>query len=72
MNKMNDPSDASIRRVIDFAAEGLVDRETLVELDLAGSAGVRRYANTFCVTDDRGRLLVLSAEDFRLIREARL
>jgi hypothetical protein len=48
--------------------------EPAVEIELAGAAdaAVRRYANTFCATDDRGRLLVLSAEDFRLIREARL
>ncbi len=45
-----------------------------MQLDLVGarSAAVRRYANTFCVTDDCGRLLVMSPEDLRLIREAKL
>ncbi len=47
--------------------------EPAVTLDLAGagSVAVRRYAHTFCVTDDRGRLLVLAGDDFRLVRETR-
>lgn len=43
-----------------------------LELVGARSAAVRRYANTFFMTDDCGRLLVLSAEDLRLVREAKV
>ena len=37
MNETNDRAGKDIRRVIDFAAEGLVDRETLVELIVLGA-----------------------------------
>jgi len=37
MNETNDRAGKDIRRVIDFAAEGLVDREALVELIVLGA-----------------------------------
>lgn len=61
------------RRVLFFRWPGPMDGPA-VALELVGArfAAVRRYANTFCVTDDCGRLLVLSAEDLRLVREAKV
>jgi hypothetical protein len=45
-----------------------------LQLDLIGarSASIRRYANTFCVVDDCGRVLVIAPENLRVIREAKV